>query len=74
VNIIEAKTVRTETCKRIELGFTAIRRLLEEQGVVLPASVSITVQVPGGGDWSNTALDVDDRNPVVVAWTEVEVT
>jgi hypothetical protein len=72
MNVVEVTTVRTERRKSIKLGFTAIRQLLEGQGVTLPANVSITVQVPGGGDWSNTELDIDDRSPVVVAWTEVE--
>jgi hypothetical protein len=24
--------------------------------------------VPGGGDWSNTDVAIDDRNPVYVEW------
>jgi len=69
--VVSATTVRTETTKRVELGFTQIRRLLEREGVQLPAGAKITVTVPGGGDWSNTELDIDDRTPVVVSWTEV---
>lgn len=73
MDIIETKVVRTETTKRIELGFTAIRRMLEEQGVVLPSNAKIVVEVPCGGDWSNTELDIDDGNPVVISWSEVKV-
>jgi hypothetical protein len=70
-SVVSATTVRTETTRRVELGFTQIRLMLEAHGITLPAGARITVQVPGGGDWSNTELEVDDRCPVVVAWTEV---
>jgi hypothetical protein len=70
--IIESKVVRTEKRIQIELGFTVIRRLLEQEGVIIPSDAKITVQVPGGGDWSNTELDVDDKNPVVVEWVELD--
>jgi hypothetical protein len=74
MDIIETKVIRTETSKSIELGEPELRRLLEAQGVVIPADATITVQVPGGGDYSNMSLDIDDRTPVVVAWTEVTET
>lgn len=33
------------------------------------SDISITVRVPGGGDWSNTSLDLGDH-PVEIVWTE----
>ena len=38
---------------------------------VTPAQVSVTVRVPGGGDWSNTDLDLGDH-PIDIRWTETE--
>lgn len=35
----------------------------------LPDDVCITVTVPGGGDWSNTTLDIDDETPICVEWS-----
>jgi hypothetical protein len=37
----------------------------------LPRDAEIIVNVPGGGDWSNTELDLREY-PVIVKWTEVE--
>jgi len=70
MDILTTRTVTTSVDKRIELGFTAIRLLLEREGITLPAGTKITVTVPGGGDWSNTELDIDDHTPVVVSWNE----
>jgi hypothetical protein len=40
------------------------------------ATIDIYVDVPGGGDWSNTKLDLDLVNQVkfTVSWEEKEVT
>jgi len=70
MDILTTQTVTTSVDKRIELGFTAIRLLLEREGITLPTGAKITVTVPGGGDWSNTELDIDDHTPVVVSWKE----
>lgn len=70
MDILTTQVVSTATTKRIELGFTEIRLLLEREGIVLPNGAKITITVPSGGDWSNTELDVDDRTPVVVSWCE----
>ena len=29
-------------------------------------SLNIYIRVPGGGDWSNTNLDIDNLNPIVI--------
>lgn len=40
----------------------------------LPMAADVSVRVPGGGDWSNKDLDIDNGNSVVrVAWTTTEV-
>ena len=57
------KETHTLTLNREEL-----LSLLAKAGQPIPASAAVLIQVPGGGDWSNTALDVDDDNPVVIRW------
>lgn len=70
-NVVTATKVSTESKMRVVLGDKAIRTLLTHAGIIIPAGATITVSIPGGGDYSNTDLDIDDRCPVVVAWTEV---
>lgn len=36
--------------------------------VSIPRSAEVTVHVPGGGDWSNTDLTIDNDLPVVITW------
>jgi len=46
--------------------------LLRDDGQAIPkAGVSVTVRVPGGGDWSNTSLDIDDDTPIEITFTEI---
>ena len=35
-------------------------------------NISITFTVPGGGDYSNTILDIDKTNPIEVSYDLVE--
>lgn len=51
-----------------------LRQELKSQGVKrLPTGkVEVHVSIPGGGDWSNTNLTIDDACPVVVNWEEIE--
>lgn len=34
----------------------------------LPSNSEVFIHVPGGGDWSNTRLDIDSDNPVLVTY------
>jgi len=36
-------------------------------------NIEVYVRVPGGGDWSNTNLDVDEKCPILIEWTETSV-
>lgn len=38
----------------------------------IPDCASVTVRVPGGGDWSNTDLDIDRDTSITVTWEEVK--
>jgi hypothetical protein len=73
VNRIEIKNVRTEIRKSVELSRDDILRLLSQIVSGVPENASVTVHVPGGGDWSNMSLDLSHA-PVYITWTEVEET
>jgi len=65
-------TTRVVTTERHELRLSGegIRGLLIHMGLIIPerAEVRIYFEVPGGGDWSNTTIDIDDKRPVTVEW------
>lgn len=43
--------------------------LLQAAGYLIPDHATVSFGVPGGGDWSNTDIDIDERHPVLVEWT-----
>lgn len=64
VNVTSTKTTK----KELVLTGDLIVSLLAPLGV--PQDARVVFDVPGGGDWSNTSLDVDEDNPVYVRWKE----
>lgn len=70
------QTVRTTVEREIHLNnedlILAINQELKSQGAaVIPPEAEIYFSVPGGGDWSNTDIDIDDQCPIKIKWTEV---
>lgn len=65
-------TVRTRSTTITEQVYNLtgadIVGLLIERGDLLESQrgAEVTFTVPGGGDWSNSTIDVDADNPVVV--------
>ena len=57
---------------RIEIDGEAFVKALQRTGLEIPLGAAIFVQVPGGGDWSNTSLDIDEDCPIIVTWTTTE--
>ena len=66
---MKAKTMTTRTVKTEEVYqfdesdiIAALRETgrLPAKDVTEPHSVEVWVRVPGGGDWSNTNLELDD--------------
>lgn len=47
----------------------ALLDLLNSSGAGIPENAEIYFQVPGGADWSNTAIDIDAENPVRIEWS-----
>lgn len=71
ITLKEATTIKTTVRQEITMRLTPdiIIRALENCGITVPDSAEITVHIPGGGDWSNTDLDISDAHPVIVSWT-----
>lgn len=66
-----AKSTVVETKHHLELDRPKLLTLLRQAGVTVPDNAGIFVQVPGGGDYSNCTLDIDDA-PLQLHWTEHE--
>ena len=65
------ETTKTQT---VELAGHEILDMLRRHGIGIPEGVPVEVFVcvPGGGDYSNTSLDVDEDCPVTVRWKTQE--
>jgi hypothetical protein len=61
-------SVTTERKFRVELTAKHLLAMLAKQGQRIPSDAKITFHVPGGGDYSNMAIDIDDEKPVYVEW------
>lgn len=71
---IEINTVVETTSRhRVTVSGQEIVRLLKDSGVEIDDNATVTVQVPGGGDWSNMALDLDTETTVRIEWTTKDI-
>lgn len=62
--------VRTGT---LELDANDVLELLTRAGHIPPTpaadtSLRVYFAVPGGGDWSNTDIDISKEHPIYVGW------
>ncbi len=66
---MKSTTVKTTTTRKTVVTYSADDLRL---ALVLPKDARIYVDVPGGGDWSNTELAIENggRCPLVVEYTE----
>ncbi len=65
IKVKETKVITTSH----EVALTKVMLLaLIRQGTPIPANANVFVSVPGGGDWSNTDLDIDDDIVIHVHW------
>lgn len=78
--MISNKTKRVVRTKEVSMELSAadILELLRRAGHDVPASAAssglrIYFAVPGGGDWSNTDIDIDEKHPLYVEWKISEV-
>lgn len=70
-SVVQRTVVTTERRHEIVIDQTEIRELLRRAGYQVPAKARIYFTVPGGGDWSNTDVDITPDSPVTVEWTDV---
>lgn len=62
-----------ETRRKYSLNLTKVQLMAAFQmwGISVPDNARITMQVPGGGDWSNTAIELgDDVATLDINWEE----
>lgn len=74
MKIIESKIARTSVMRKIELDRETLLQLLASHTDCgdIPSYATVYVRVPGGGDWSNMDLDINDAAPVIITWIEIE--
>lgn len=65
---VETKTI---TKKSVTVGRALLIELLQQARIDVPPDAEVFIRVPGGGDWSNQALSLDEHN-VQVKWEETE--
>lgn len=58
---------------RLEIAGSDLVELLNQVGYVIPEGSKVIVHVPGGGDWSDTDMILNDGHPVVITWESVEM-
>jgi len=67
------------TVKRITTSHAAVLddvkliAALRALGLNIPDSATLYFSVPGGGDWSNTTINICEENPISVEWFEQSV-
>ncbi len=66
------KSTTVETRYHAELDRHKLLALLRQAGHEVPDNAGIYVRVPGGGDWSNEQLDIDDA-PIQIYYGTIEV-
>lgn len=68
---VSTRSVTTHT-HMLRLDKEELLSALNAAGYQIPHGCEITVRVPGGGDWSNTSLDISGNSPVTITWQTVE--
>ena len=57
-----------KTRHQVKLDREAILRLAGDIVKDIPENATVTIHVPGGGDWSHMDLDVCAQTPVIITW------
>lgn len=64
-------TVKTTSQHEIRVSRHQLVQMLQRDGLdVVPDDAAVTVRVPGGGDYSNTDLDIDQDTDIKITWQE----
>lgn len=70
VDVMKQVTKTVRTVNRVELDAQDIVSMLRAGKYDIPDNATVTVLVPGGGDWSNMTLDIGVDAPLAVEWVE----
>jgi len=73
LDTVAVRTTRAVITKTVTLDDKAIRRLVSAIVSGIPDNARVSINLPGGGDWSNCTLDVEAAHPITIEWTETEV-
>lgn len=65
--VVTTQTVVTTTC--FSLTGKDIIDLLRARGHTVPDDANVSFTIPGGGDWSNTELQISAEYPVEVSFS-----
>jgi hypothetical protein len=77
IDINQEVVIITRTIRRVRLSgkdiWALLNRELEFQNdnYRINTRPEVTFHVPGGGDWSNETIPIDEDYPIIVEWTEV---
>lgn len=63
---------KKQTVTTVSTFQTAISAEMIRAAFGLPKDARVYFVVPGGGDWSNTDIDIDRNHPICVEWTHTE--
>lgn len=62
----------TEQKHSIELTGALLITLLRKAGAAVPRDAVVTFHVPGGGDWSNSDVQICAESPIYIEWKTTE--
>ncbi len=68
---VDVKTTTTKS-HRASINKEQLLAALKLLGIECPSSADVCVHVPGGGDWSNMALSIDNDCQIQVSWKTTE--
>lgn len=74
MDVMKSKRTRIEESFEIKLTGADILKLIAAAGLHdgdIPKSAEVMFHVPGGADWSNCSLEVDDY-PITIQWRQVD--
>jgi len=65
-------STKTTTLKLSAVDIINALNLKLRSGDQIPPNASVSINIPGGGDWSNTNMEIDDHGdcPVLIKYTQ----
>lgn len=71
---MQTKIKKTTTVRiQISLSGEDILDLLKSDNFDIGTCADVKIIVPGGGDYSNMSIDIDEENPILVSYEKVSI-